>query len=277
MLYKLRMAKNHGGLMPGFILLFLFFVSPVFSQSEPGPFEGFLKNTKDSFTGSNTYLHLSAVAVTPLLIVTGVDGKVNEAFDEQNSNDIYRPGAIGGVLAPVLLGAPLFIHSQVKDDHETLRASYAVLHSTVITLGYVSLLKGLTGRPEPDNSKPESSQEQSEEFNFGFLKRGINYGWPSGHMATTMALASTMTHYYPEKIWVKWVGYGASAYMFGVVIAHHQSQYHWFSDAVAGALIGYAIGSTVGSNFRDAQNEEKAALMPILDKERSGIQVVWKY
>lgn len=250
------------------------------SVNETQPFDGLLQNTKESFTGRNTYLHLTGVALTPVIIRSGLDAEVNDTFNDRDNFPLRFPGVIGGYLAPFALGVPLIVHGKVKENDESIRASYAVLQSTVITLGYVSLLKALTGRPNPDNDSSKSMQEQSEEFNFGILNRGIYWGWPSGHMATTMALTSTITHFYPETAWIKWVAYGTSAYMFYVVSSYDKGQMHWFSDAVAGGLMGYAIGSTVGSNMRLKQNEEssdKTSLLPIFDKERTGVQLVWQY
>jgi membrane-associated phospholipid phosphatase len=39
--------------------------------------------------------------------------------------------------------------------------------------------------------------------------------------------------------------------MFGVS-ANNRGGMHWFSDALAGALMSYAVGSTVGKYYRNA-------------------------
>ena len=249
-------------------------------SEEPKPLDGLWQNTKDSFSGNNAYLHLGGAALTPLIIKTGLDADVNDTFNNREIYPLRFPGVVVGYAAPFVLGLPLFIHGEVKENNESLRASYAVLQSTVITLSYVSLLKALTGRPNPDNDSSDSIRDQSEEFNFGVFNRGIYWGWPSGHMATTMALASTITHFYPDRTWVKWAAYGTSAYMFYVVSSYDKGQMHWFSDAVAGGLMGYAIGSTVGSNFRKQQKESdetKVTMIPLFGNGRSGVELVWSY
>lgn len=262
-----------------YLIFLTLFTFSAWSSEEPAPFDGLWQNTSDSFSGRNAYFHLAGAALTPLIIKSGLDADVNDEFNNREIYPLRFPGVIVGYVAPFALGVPFFIHGEMKSNHESLRASYAVLHSTIITLTYVSLLKALTGRRNPDNDSHKSIREQSEEFNFGFLNNGIDYGWPSGHMAITMALASTMTHYYPDTSWIKWVAYGSSAYMFYVVSSNDKGQMHWFSDAVAGGLMGYAIGSTVGTNFRNKQSEEESetALFPIFDRDRRGVRVVWKY
>lgn len=269
-------------MMLRYTLVILFFLTsfPAIGTEGPPPLDGLWQNTKDSFTGRNAFLHLGGAALTPLIIKSGLDADVNDTFDNREIYPLRFPGVIAGYVAPFALGLPFYIHGEMNNNTESIRASYAVLHSTIITLTYVSLLKSLTGRPNPNNKSSRDMRDQSERFNFGFMNRGIYWGWPSGHMATTMALASTMTHFYPEKTWVKWAAYGTSAYMFYVVSSYDRGQMHWFSDAVAGGLMGYAIGSTVGSNFRSKQDQadgKTASLLPIFGRDRSGIQMVWTY
>jgi len=174
-------------------LYLVILVRPSFSSTEPKVFDGLWDNTKDSFTGENAYYHLGAIALTPLIISTGADAEVQETFSKQSS-DIFVPGAVAGVLAPALIAGPLYWQGKKHKDNESLRASFAVVHSTIITVSYISVLKGITGRPPPKNEKSTSMRDQSEESNFGFLERGVVWGWPSGHMGTTMALVSTLTH-----------------------------------------------------------------------------------
>ena len=65
-----------------------------------------------------------------------------------------------------------------------------------------------------------------------------------------MAVVSALTSYYPHSTWLKIAGYGIVGYTMAAVSAHNRGGMHWFSDAVAGALISYTIGSSVGSYFR---------------------------
>lgn len=264
------------------LLFFLILLSALtHAGTEPHLFEGLWSNTKDSFSGDKAYYHLAGAALTPLIIRSGTDAAVHNAF-ENDTSDYFVPGAIIGGSIPALVGLPLYVRGKVHDDKISIGASYAVFQSTIIIVSYVGILKALTGRPQPMNDNSTSIREQSEEFNFGFLERGVYWGWPSGHMATTTAIVTTLTHYYPEKTWLKWVGYGTAAYMLVSVSAHNEGQMHWFSDGVAGAFMGYAIGSTVGSNFYKkyrSPSEQKTSyeIHPLLGPGYSGIQVVWTY
>lgn len=156
------------------------------------------------------------------------------------------------------------------------------MQTTVITLSSVTILKGITGRHPPRNDDSKSPEWQSRQFYFGVLNRGIFTGWPSGHMASVTALASTMIHYYPEVSWVKYVGYGSMAYLLATISIRRRGQMHWFSDGVAGGLIGYAIGKTVGTNMLSQFAGQKVVengvnIFPILAHETMGVKFVWTH
>lgn len=251
-----------------------------FAKRQPEIYDGFGKNVLESFS-KNIAWHLTAIGLTPVIIQTGIDTRVHNVFDEQRG-DWFKVGDAAGYLAPFAVSIPLMAIGKTYRNNKTLGAGFAVVQTSVITLSTVSLLKSFTGRPPPDVGSSTSIQKQSREFNFGFLNRGIYDGWPSGHMATVTSIASTLMHYYPELNWVKYAGYVSMSYIMLTVSAENRGQFHWFSDGVAGGLMGWAIGRTVGSNMRASINgiepkiEEKSVhYLPIISPGKSGIQVVW--
>lgn len=92
--------------------------------------------------------------------------------------------------------------------------------------------------------------DYSGDFRFGLLRGGIYEGWPSSHTATAFAMATTLMELYPENTTIKYCGW-VYASLIGLGVS---TNIHWFSDAVAGALIGYAIGTVVGNDFRNLLN-----------------------
>jgi membrane-associated phospholipid phosphatase len=157
-----------------------------------------------------------------------------------------------GEYFPFIAGGSLFAYAKLRNDREVLGASFAVLQASLIEFLYNSALKAVTGRPNPDWRHVSDMDSLSRTFRFGFLRGGVFWGWPSGHTAATMAVVSALTSYYPDKTWLKVVGFGLVGYtMFGVS-ANNRGGMHWFSDALAGALMSYAVGSTVGKYYRNA-------------------------
>jgi membrane-associated phospholipid phosphatase len=138
-------------------------------------------------------------------------------------------------------------------------ASFAVLQSSLVAFLYNSLLKAVTGRPNPDWQHHTDMKELSKTFRFGFMRGGIFWGWPSGHTSSAMAVVSALTSFYSEKTWLKIAGYSVVAYMMYGVSSLHRGGMHWFSDAVAAAFMSYAIGSTIGKYYRDQFKSDPAS------------------
>ena len=214
-------------------------------------FGNFGNNILDSFRGNNIYLHLTAVVATAIIVDQGADYDVEHYFNQHVEYGSWaRPVVFTGEYLPFIAGGSLFAYAKMKNDRQTLGASFAVLQASLIEFLYNSTLKAITGRPHPDWRNVSDMDSLSRSFRFGFLRGGMFWGWPSGHTSATMAVVSALTSYYPDKAWLKAAGFGLVAYtMFGVS-ANNRGGMHWFSDAVAGALMSYAVGSTVGKYYR---------------------------
>ena len=111
------------------------------------------------------------------------------------------------------------------------------------------MLKAITGRPNPKNENFNNAS-YSKKFNFGFMKSGAHYGWPSGHLMVNTAAVTSMMSYYKDDVLVNTLGLSYLTYLTASVISHEKSTMHWASDIVTGTLMGYAIGSSVGKYFR---------------------------
>lgn len=223
--------------------------------NQPGPdikiYSGLGDNIVNSFKGINLYLHLAGIASTALLTSTGSDYYVFKYFNEHPAyGDAARPVIRFAQYFPFVIGGALYAHGKLNSDQEAVAASFAVLQSTALAFVYNSMLKAITGRPHPNWREESDMMALSKQFRFGFWRGGIFWGWPSGHTSSTMAVVSALTNFYPGKTWLKVLGYGYTAYMMFGVSSLNRGGMHWFSDAVAAALMSYAIGSTVGKFYR---------------------------
>jgi membrane-associated phospholipid phosphatase len=231
-------------------VILLIFLYP--AKARAGVFDNIGSNTIDSFTGDNLLYNLTGIASTYLLVSSNADASLSQYFNKHNDQYYYEalPGAAWGTLSPIVIGGGLYLFGSSSNDKETLGAAYAVLQASLINITCDSLLKAITGRPNPnpDNGDLES---QSRVFKIGFLEGGIFHGWPSGHVSATAAVAFSLIHYYPDSLLVKIYGYTSVAYMMFTVTAFSGGRMHWFSDGVAGLLMGYTIGKTVGDSYRN--------------------------
>ncbi|MDR3667273.1 MAG: phosphatase PAP2 family protein [Ignavibacteriaceae bacterium] len=222
-------------------------------STRPGlyPFGNFGNNILNSFKGNNLYFHLAGAASTAILVSSNADYYVQRYFNEHEEfGNATIPIIRIATYFPFVIGGSLFAYGKLKKDDEAVGASYAVIQSSIIAFSYNSLLKAITGRPNPDWRHTEDMSDLSKTFRFGFLRGGVYWGWPSGHTSSTMAVVAALTSFYPDKTWLKVVGYSYVAYMVLGVSSVNRGGMHWFSDAIAATLMSYAIGSTVGKYYR---------------------------
>jgi membrane-associated phospholipid phosphatase len=252
------------------------------THAELSPFTDFGKNAKESFT-ENIPFHVAAVVLTPALIYSGADAKVHTALKGGNNDYLYKPTELVGYMAPFIFPIPAYIAGKLLKSERTQGLGFALFQSTIITFSTISFLKAFTGRPPPDVESDRSIQRQARDYNFGLLRRGIFDGWPSGHMATISSVMGTFMSYYAEENWLQYFGWGTMGYALISVSALNQGQFHWFSDGVAGGLMGYSIGSTVGRNMRarvkglSIEEKKEMTLAPLFSPAGSGVQLVYIY
>jgi hypothetical protein len=114
------------------------------------PFTAIGPNAVRSFTGINLALHAAGLLATPLIVATGTDTAVHDTLARHQGLEPYSVvGVYLGYGLPLLAGGGLMTAGFVADSQREIVASSAVLQATLLTLGYQSVLKALTGRPPP--------------------------------------------------------------------------------------------------------------------------------
>lgn len=211
------------------------------------PFTGWAGNLGRSFVGWNGALQATGYAATPVIIWSGADARVHNAFSGHERDLVGGIGAAAGALVPVAAGGALWGWSHLRDAPEERVAAFAVMQSVALSYTYNNLLKALTGRPRPGEG--DLAAEDTRRFRFGFLRGGTFWGWPSGHMMVNASMVATLQRLYPDKVAVQAGGGAYLAAMFWTVISLGGGRMHWFSDAVTGAFVGYAVGNSVGEGF----------------------------
>ena len=152
------------------------------------------------------------------------------------------PAVIIGQGVPMMLPLFLLLIGLVLEHATTVRVAWAVGQAAFIGWFISSCYKAITGR---DPLPHDIANDTSHVFRFGILRHGIFWGWPSSHTAVAFAMAVTTFVLFPQKWWLR-----AVAVLYALYIGTGVSMtIHWFSDFAAGALIGTAIGRTVGKSF----------------------------
>lgn len=190
----------------------------------------------------NLWLLILAALLTFVIVMSGFDWWYFLAVRNGILNYIFFPAIVLGGLVPILLPVILLVLGKRK-------YAYALGLSAFLGWFSSSFIKAFTGRLQPNLTN--LNYDISHAFNFGFWEHGIFWGWPSSH--TTVAFAVSVAYFtilqnskdknlkkygYLAIAWALYVGIGVSLSI------------HWFSDFIAGVILGTIIGREVGNRFK---------------------------
>lgn len=213
-------------------------------------FYHFFKVLLKIFSGKNLLLHFLAIVLTFIIVSTGFDWSYFLYFHYSVTGRILFPAVWIGFFLPVLLPVILLITGFILKNFFIRNTAWALAQAAFMGWLVASVYKAFTGRPGPP-SRRHHLVDISHIFHFGFFRGGIFWGWPSSHTTVACAMAFTLFFLFPEN---KWVRYLAPVYALFIGMGVSMS-IHWFSDFVAGAIIGFVIGSVIGRSFRTRQEE----------------------
>lgn len=210
------------------------------------------RNLVGSFTFDYGLNYVVACAGTYGIVKSGLDWKWYRNAHEHPwiMNAGFVPVGIGP-LASVAVPLGLYLYGRSEEDAKLQLTGLALGQAAILGAVISSGLKAFTGRVPPDNNS--ARVDYSGDFRFGFLRGGVYEGWPSSHTTTAFAMAVTLMQLYPDNAAIK-IGGFAYATLIGVGVS---TNIHWLSDAFAGALIGYAIGTTVGETYRELMKNKQ--------------------
>jgi hypothetical protein len=249
--------------------------------SRINPFTHITDNALKSFSGYNILLQTGGVAATYFIVNTDIDRRVHNYFynNINTYNEPSVPAVYIGYFGPIVLGGGLYLAGIKTNNIKNACAGSAVLQSAFLAFIESSMLKAFTGRQHPDSWVYDKESDKSRNFRFGFMRNGIHYGWPSGHMSATTAVVSSLTAFYLDNRVIRYSAWATWAYMFLGVTVHEGNTMHWFSDIITGSMIGYAIGNSVGQNFRrfyeGENNDMKTHILisPLINYSCMGLQM----
>jgi membrane-associated phospholipid phosphatase len=188
--------------------------------------------------------HALSVLATFALVRSGVDDRARDVLLAANpfTDSMARFACLYlGMMWPIAAGLLLFRAGFTRRDRRLTAAGCAVLQTIVLVGALTFVLKGATGRPQPEAGGPASS------FNFlAFEFKRVWVMWPSGHTAETVSAAACLHAFFGWRhaTLIAWLGAAAVASLMLV------GCFHWVSDVVAGALIAFPFGWSIGRAFR---------------------------
>ena len=186
--------------------------------------------------------HLLFIALTFICVTSGLDWFY---FGSTRSPQLWAwmiPSAPIGALVPLVLPLTLILTGFISSRTRLAQTGWAIGQAALMGSLLSSTYKAFTGRVHPEHG---IGADLSHEFRFGWLRGGVFWGWPSSHTTIAFAMAVTVFTLFPQRRWLGWLALAYAAYIgLGVSMT-----IHWFSDFVAGAILGSVIGLVVGKSF----------------------------
>ena len=198
-----------------------------------------------SFFGYGLVLQTIAIVLTYALVTSGFDWQYYEWTRDPALISVMFPSAMIGFFVPILLPLFLYIWGVRKRDEDLKMRALAVAQAALAGLLLSFFYKSLTGRAHPELISSVLT-DITHNFQFGFLKAGVFWGWPSSHTTTAFSIA-TATYLLFRKRYT-FLAYSMLCYAVYIGIGVSMT-IHWFSDFAAGAIFGSLIGYLVGKSF----------------------------
>jgi membrane-associated phospholipid phosphatase len=233
-------------------------------------------NVLDSLTYNYGLHFIAAGAGTWAFIETGLDWKWRViAYDNPWLFSSGMPTVFIGYVVPGIVPLAMYLTGRSFSDEKLQITGMALTQTLFLTLGIQAILKMSTGRALPGivTELDHTRDSRTDDFSGEFALFNMNFigGWPSSHTAAAFSAAATITELYHDNPAVKIGAYAYAALMgLGVSVS-----VHWASDVLAGALIGYAIGKTVGKSYRKLREHrvEASALAFYASYNSLGIRI----
>lgn len=204
-----------------------------------GTVKGILPAFARIFHRRSLVWHGTAIALTALLVLSDTDWWFYEHTRSPLLHPIVWAAGLGGFFIPVLIPLGMYFVGEWRKDNRLMDIATTIAQAVIIGLLVSFLYKAFTGRIQPD-FLGVGGTDISKEFQFGLLRHGVFWGWPSSHVAVASAGAAALVGTLRSR------GVAIGAYLYVCVVAAGAAiGFHWFSDVIAGFLFGTLAGRSV--------------------------------
>jgi len=206
----------------------------------------FRKDIGRLFCGRNLVWQASAIGITYILVISGADSWARNLPRAGDLSALVFIAGIGGFVVPLVLPIAAWAIGGLRRSAKLIKTGWLIAQVEIMALLLSIFYKALTGRPAPNGFGPESSTlvDISGVWQFGWLRGGVFWGWPSSHVAVAIAAMTLLVMLYWRQPIVRYLALAWATYVFLIV----STTFHWLSDGVAGAIFGVVIGLTVAKS-----------------------------
>lgn len=175
-------------------------------------------------------------------------GKTNISLLKAPQNINTALYQLGQGFPSLLIGAGLYTYGRINKDYRAISTASQLTEAFILMGVGTQLLKRITGRQSPS----EAVDLDGAWHPFPSFRNYQNHtpfydAFPSGHLATLMSTVTILAENYPEKKWIKPVGYSAIGFVGYAMI---NANVHWASDYPLAIALGYLCAKQVAKNNR---------------------------
>ena len=171
-------------------------------------------------------------------------GKTNISILKAPQNINTALYQMGQGFPSLLIGAGLFTYGKIHNDYRALSTANQLAETFILMGVGTQLLKRIAGRQSPGNATDDKGGEWQFLPSFkSYQTNTPNFdAFPSGHLATLMSTVTILAENYPEKRYIKPVGYS----LIGLVgLSMINNNVHWISDYPLAIGLGYLCARQV--------------------------------
>jgi len=197
--------------------------------------------------------------------VGGVELRVEGPFDSGSALYFLGDGWTDIVIVSSFLG-----YGAVADDNRAIQTASQITESILASGAVVQTLKHITGRESPFATTHPRGNWRFFPNQFDYADNVPKYdAFPSGHLCAAMATVTVIADNYPEKRYVRPVGYTLMTVLGFQML---NNGVHWASDYPLGIALGYGFGKIAVRKGRTPVEEKSVSLMPTLLEGGAGLQ-----
>lgn len=150
---------------------------------------------------------------------------------------------LGQGFPSLAIGAGLYAYGKIHHDYRASSTASQLAESFILMGFGTQLVKRITGRQSPSDATDRGGNWHFFPSFSEFQNNTPLYdAFPSGHMATLMSSVTIFAENYPEKRWIKPVGYSLSGL---VCLSMINNKVHWASDYPLAIGMGYLCAKQV--------------------------------
>ena len=178
---------------------------------------------------------------SPIFRITIGGKKTNFGKIPKNINTAFYD--LGQGSSAMFLAAGFFLIGKIKKDNRALQTA-SQLTEAFIALGVgTQAMKYATGRENPSDATATRGKWRPFPTWSNFQNKKSKYdAFPSGHLATFVSAITIISQNYPEKKWIRPLGYSIAG-LCGLAMINNGV--HWASDFPLGFALGYGFGKFI--------------------------------